>query len=952
MSAEVIFLEKKLENLTRGCVRRGVSAEKFLKLIKLLPEKVTANHIKFTESVLAARTSLFVDPDICVYLAYLAFQEDSTLPLNKLLEYLRTVNEPSQPQILIFLANSLRSWENASFETLIETLKALTLYMNDANDKSSLLWSFNGTNGVIALGTLISELGKYKIFAPIFDSELTNELSERNYRSDFRVAIQEFVKILKELESYFESEISLYYNLTGGSTANSISSATALTGTITKPSRVFRFMWLESLMLSSSYIQSESLVVQIKQLLGNESPQKLVSDLIMTSFDCLVISLSRKDPAKYHNLWRAFIIKKLPDLIRSILHTNNQHSEQVITQPIHSLDSCTVSLLRTNGDNNGDALDEMFSSFPATSSDIRHEFLKACIALKLISTKAYYHTLGEDAAVDEDFTAIEIDDGTNYTMIDESNGSGLVIPISEFVTSICQENFEFIGLEDSKIWKLIVSFETMEGPKQANISKSLLDLWKQMISSEDWRLVRYFSQSLCLNISSLDALVLHIPPAQFLNPLLEVVESWVDDEDEMNFQDTYTDFGCMLLFITTLYQRYNLTIPRTAKQPSFVYNMLHDSVDVNTLATQASDYLGGWITALFDAGGISDDLMRSATIKDCYKLVPVIFQQAIMASEKGLLDTDTLKGGLEYFLQPFLLGTLISTFRWLSSYLWLSTDVTVALRIIQSLVLTSELTNDISPIHKMVLAVSADDIYFALKDLIQRDIHVDSNLVDALSSYLSVHHRPLNPLFEEENNPGVMIGGGSGSRGRNAQIPPTSSILSIAKSQLSGLASWLNAVESQNHQGNTAVGNSSSLTPPFYNSKYLSLAINLLGPETVLDSFVNEILANASQDNDHVNIEVLSAVIVTIKPSKFSKNTLIQLLNDRNAVLSKMNDGGSNHKESKAENIRITALNKRVNELKVWCRDMVLVGCNKPDNTAAICPSTVQSPFEEDKMEE
>ena len=107
----------------------------------------------------------------------------------------------------------------------------------------------------------------------------------------------------------------------------------------------------------------------------------------------------------------------------------------------------------------------------------------------------------------------------------------------------------------------------------------------------------------------------------------------------------------MLLILTASY-RYGL-IPSDlgiTDADSFVLRLLGNSSQEHTL-DQLDDttkqHLGSWISALFIAEGLSDELTSSCSPQDFYLLVPTLFSQSLDACSAGKLTIDALRSGFE-----------------------------------------------------------------------------------------------------------------------------------------------------------------------------------------------------------------------------------------------------------------------------------------------------------------
>lgn len=118
------------------------------------------------------------------------------------------------------------------------------------------------------------------------------------------------------------------------------------------------------------------------------------------------------------------------------------------------------------------------------------------------------------------------------------------------------------------------------------------------------------------------------------------------------YQPVYEDFGGILLLVLSFVHRYEATIHDLglSNDGSFVARLLakgSGSQRIEDLHEEQNAHLGGWIRGLFEAEGISDELMSSCPPQDFYLLIPMLFSQSVAACDANVLDLDTLKGGLE-----------------------------------------------------------------------------------------------------------------------------------------------------------------------------------------------------------------------------------------------------------------------------------------------------------------
>ena len=128
-------------------------------------------------------------------------------------------------------------------------------------------------------------------------------------------------------------------------------------------------------------------------------------------------------------------------------------------------------------------------------------------------------------------------------------------------------------------------------------------------------------------------------------------------------QPVYDEFGGILLLILSFRYQLNLTSAELgAREPSsFVRRLVErSSTDQNMdeLDEGRSKHLGDWISALFIAEQLSDELTSSCSPQEYYSLVPALCSQSLEACESGKLSLENLKSGFEcwYSLRETAIG--------------------------------------------------------------------------------------------------------------------------------------------------------------------------------------------------------------------------------------------------------------------------------------------------------
>ncbi|ANB12642.1 Nut1p [Sugiyamaella lignohabitans] len=929
---------EKLEKLVKACLLKRWNWPLFVKFCGQLQETCDFESSDDSGRGLfsAAVDTGPLDPLFLEYICALASDPKSLLPLPSLIQYLEksSLNSRAKSDVLIFIAKSVGSWNNLGLSSIMGQLgSVLAHYMislSNAPEKQQLL-EFK------ALAYFLVKLAESgHVTSSLLVGQVSSDAgSDKTGFSQFQVSLKRVYgkKLIGKSDPYLEQLVKNSFksilddqsNVDGASGTDSLSlalgAATGINGTAVgtgsisglggsntaiKNSRAYRILWLESLMLTVSKIQGATFIRELNIFFGGQNSLSIVSKLITTAFDCLAVALQRKDSPMYVPLWKGFIGKRLPLIIRRLQGNNDKSSsgngdsgsdssrgkdkdgsssandstdpypfESAICRPIAMLDRGTVNLLRVYG--GGDVLDEMFSSFPSTTSDIRHEFLKACVDMGLIKPDSLQQTLGADANVVEDNTKPSYGPARSNFLLRKDGITQ--ININDLFNVAFTENPEHVTFENSTILWLVQSFDNIDGYRQQRIARGLLKFvegWADDSTdngNQNTASLSRLCQALSLNTDMLDILFLHITPASLIVPLIKFLDHWKEDEDENDFQEVYSHLGSVILFIELVYERYPLnkddlmtningqhakngTSPANDNsddsmavdvngksddpetQNSFwlscVLDGVRDAIVVDDMSEDRKVLLGGWISALYDSGGISDDLMRLSSIKELTLLVPSIFQQSIAACAAEIIDQDTLRGGLDYFLQPFLLPTLLAAFRYLSDCLWLSSsasqDLSHVLFVLVFLVSPSGLSPEATNIHKIILTIISSELKASLIDLKNRTSK-EHNTIDQLLIALEPHVT---------------------STGKFAPtIPSTNSLVTTIKDTINILVGWIQALDQGHISG-----------APGFVLGCFSISVDILGSRKLLDLFLDELDFAEAQGSFEYAMDVISGIVM------------------------------------------------------------------------------------------
>lgn len=220
-------------------------------------------------------------------------------------------------------------------------------------------------------------------------------------------------------------------------------------------------------------------------------------------------------------------------------------------------------------------------------------------------------------------------------------------------------------LEDGNLLtRLVEDYASQQAFAQA-VTKYICDCKE----SSELESVAKVCRLLMSDIVALDIILLYISPAQLLQPVAGQLE---DDEMLQNDEEPAV-IGTILLFAQLLVQKSldaNHTIETLlpGEQSHHLASLVRalPAVQVySSLSSTEQSAISNWITALFGSEGIPDELIKSSSPQLMLRLSPTLFSQSVTACFQGVIDMDTLRGGLTYFLQDLLSYTLPGAISWL-----------------------------------------------------------------------------------------------------------------------------------------------------------------------------------------------------------------------------------------------------------------------------------------------
>ncbi|KAL8787566.1 MAG: hypothetical protein Q9213_002128 [Squamulea squamosa] len=277
---------------------------------------------------------------------------------------------------------------------------------------------------------------------------------------------------------------------------------------------------------------------------------------------------------------------------------------------------------------------------------------------------------------------------------------------------------------------------------------------------------------------------------------------------------------------------------------------------MDQLSKHDNDLLGGWIRGLFEAEGINDDLMSMCKPAEFHLLIATLFDQSIKACQVGTLTIETLKGGFEYLLEPFLLPSLVAGLTWFGNTLWSisppPTHIDTLMPALHTLLKPPSMSADAAAMHSTILVRVAESLDSGLRHAQrQHKNRVDIQpLLEILKPYMTHYREKAAALSELETW---------------TKNPPNG--LSTAMSNtIQGLVLWC-----------VANGN---MSPPKYSHSILLYTQQLLGTETTMKILIEEIMGQVTQHGINAQeTDTVFDIIVTMIVAPQTNRPLSSLKN-------------------------------------------------------------------------
>ncbi|KAF4996789.1 hypothetical protein FGRMN_4265 [Fusarium graminum] len=538
--------------------------------------------------------------------------------------------------------------------------------------------------------------------------------------------------------------------------------------------------------------------------------QSSAIDLILASFDILANAVFRNEGQKDAHLLRSFLINKIPLLLYQLLPPGfpGTSAEFCITEALTHVDTSlfpTASLM----------FDESRNNNPYTES-IREEFCAACVLHGLVQREHVERILGE---------------------ISLSYEPSLQKHSKDKLVQDCLSDTD-------KIQGLVRELDKMDGNVGA-VCQALVEL--------------------AAKPQSLDIILLFEKLPTILEPLCQLLDNWRYEEDQEEYQPVYEEFGAMLLLVLAFTYRYNLNavdigITTPDSWVAKIISRGHVGRQGDELTQRENDHLNGWAHGLFDteAGGLGDELMSSCPPQEFYLVVAPLFQSIVVAYTHGYLNDESLKGGIEYLVDTFLLPSLVPAIRFLADYLWIDQkEQKSIIKILQLILLPSSISGEASSMLSSVKNLIAKPLEHALRTYQRRD----------------PKNQDIEPLLRTLQD-SMPLSRRTGVADLNEfeawTATPPSGFSSAVKLTIQGLVHW-------------SIHPAMNSMPTSYTHRQILVAMKTLGPKRLLHVILEEVRQQAASGSAHIVYDVATSLICA--PDAVKDTPVVSMLDADDSML-------------------------------------------------------------------
>lgn len=493
-----------------------------------------------------------------------------------------------------------------------------------------------------------------------------------------------------------------------------------------------------------------------------QNPKDIIQEIINSFFTGLVLAIELNEKPYILFNWKNYIVSRLQNAIKNfrpieIAGISEDISEQLILTTM-LYDMSKISHCKIGG-----------SKAPY---DLRKKFLRSCIYSKIITLDQYAKEFNDDARLmSQSLITHEVDQLSHVDHITHA-----------FNTKLANVNVEFTSFEESKLIEYFQSlpdsnFEYL-ADKQVQISILVENLVTTSTQDKNYEKLSRLLLGILNSLSTANFIFFCSNKGPWL--ILEMLINYIDkesfsiEEDDCNFQDTYSSFGTILSSVISIVSFFGIDFNGINIKGSYTIdyinkfffrlgdtltNLVTDNDDDDkTIIANYETLLADWVSSLFDVNneGLSDELLKSVNIKQIYKFMLIIFQQAVSARIVNVLSTTSINNGIDYLSQNFLAPCSVEIIKWMTSRIGSNQPhseafIEIILQIIESNMGSDQASNLNGPnfTFRMILNITSPHIFNALKGISKNHNPNAMKLLDFLHSTVDAEYSI--PHIEKSN---------------------------------------------------------------------------------------------------------------------------------------------------------------------------------------------------------
>ncbi|KAI9723492.1 MAG: mediator complex subunit [Chrysothrix sp. TS-e1954] len=568
------------------------------------------------------------------------------------------------------------------------------------------------------------------------------------------------------------------------------------------------FVLLDANFTGLPFLTDNSLLAYLQTRYNGDHPSLLV-DLIVSTFDVFAGAVRRGEPTDRTFMVRSFLVNKLPTLMLAISAISFMPVEfdRIIAQAVGRLDPMSFTSFSQDQDfgpsNNG-------NKDTTALYDTRQEFLAACILHQMIPEDSIERLTGENIKHDAS-------------------------PRRKLHSQMIIQEYS----QSTQKWdQLTAGLKLMDGNTTAR-AEAISQMFKRQAGSLETMALKELCRHLSQDPLYIDAIAVHSSLPGLLQPLAQLLVDWKHEDNQGEHQPMYEEFSTCLLFLLASAHRYNFDLesvgitPGSTSLHKLIRKQTPQSLPLQSLSADQKRHLGEWLRNLFVTEGISDELMSSCSPQEYYSLVPTMFHQVVNACRSSLLSLEAQMNGLELFLEPFLLPSLVPALNWICLYIWQNPgDLDTLMPLLQKLIRPASLHRVSAAMHSTVLSIVGPSVarcLTKLRSMPQADKHETD--LDLLLDCLRLHlnHDRTGPVSSAEIDEWTTT---HVPRAAVQNDVTHISLLEALRTSFGALCYWSSATSSTN----------SILLPPLptFTYRQLRVAIRIFGPSRVLNALLEE----------------------------------------------------------------------------------------------------------------